>query len=196
MRLEGRAFQPTYLPSYFNTMYEVDRFQFGFGENRATLPTKIGYLASQKDDPMRLGYYLEASYSWVDAVAFTAAFEDAYALGDADEGIKAKNLALHVESQGLGWVQLFASYHFRNFDGSNVDQLFSFNTDNEILFAGARLQVLPIMFINVAAQRSFRLGFDDDDTPGTVDKTGSRFSSVGLENVWAGGFDVELGWQF
>jgi hypothetical protein len=195
LRLEGRAFEPTYLPSYWNTMYEVDRFQFGFAENRAFLPTKIGYLASKINAPLRAGYYVEAAYAWVDAVGVSASFEDAYPLGD-DDIIRAKNLALHVESQGLGWLQLFATYHFRNFDAANAGSIFSFETDNEILYAGARLQILPIMFVNVAAQRSFRLGFDDDDTPGTPDDKGNRFTSVGLQNVWAGGFDVELGWQF
>lgn len=195
VRFEGRTFAPTYLPSYFNTMYEIDRFQFGVSENRANLRTKVGYLADQKDAPWRVGYYAEASYAWVDALAVTAVFEDTYPLNN-DDVLQAKNLALHLESQGLGWLQLFASYHHRNFDAVDFDKTFSFTTDNEILFAGARLQVLPIMFINVAAQRTFRIGFDDDDSPGTVDKDGFRYSSIGLQNVWAGGFDVEFGWQF
>ncbi|MDP2344310.1 MAG: hypothetical protein Q8O67_25345 [Deltaproteobacteria bacterium] len=196
VRLEGRTFAPTYLPSYWNTMYEIDRFQFGFSDNRSLLPTKIGYLASQQESALRVGYFVEASYEWVDAVGITAAFEDAYPLGDVDDPVRAKNFALHVESQGLGWLQLFASYHYRNFDTADFPRMFSFATDNELLFAGARLQVLPIMFVNIQAQRSFRLGFAEDDTPGQLDNKGQRFSSVGLENVWAGGFDVELGWQF
>ena len=127
----------------------------------------------------------------------SAAFEDAYPIGDgASENLQAKNLALHIESQGLGWLQLFGTYHFRNFDADQFDQIFSLSTDNEILYAGARLQVLPIMFINVAAQRSFRVGFSEDDSPGVVEAKDLRFTSVGLENVWANGIDVELGWQF
>ena len=159
------------------------------------MPTKIGYLASKQNAPNRVGYYLEASYAWVDALAVTAAFEDVYAV-DTDDQIHAKNLALHVESQGLGWLQLFATYHFRNFDPDQFNKILSFNTDNEVLFAGARLQILPIMFNNVAAQRAFRVGFSDDDTPGVIDKKGRRFTSTGLENVWATGLDVEFGYQF
>ena len=197
VRLEGRTFAPTYLPSYWNTMYEVDRFQFGFSDNRSQLPTKIGYLADQREDAVRVGYFLEASYEWVDALAITAAIEDAYPI--ADQGTKvlrAKNLALHFESQGLGWLQLFASYHFRNFDDEDFSKIFSLASDNELLFAGVRLQVLPIMFINIAAQRSFRLGFGKDDSPGQLDDKGQRFTSVGLQNAFVGGFDVEFGWQF
>ncbi len=196
VRLEGRTFAPTYLPSYFNTTYEVDRFQFGFDENRGALPTKIGALAAQKGGPFRVGYYLEASYQLVDGLGITALFEDAAPLGKSDEKDAAtKNFALHFETQGLGWFQFFASYHYRNFATKDFNKMFSFATDNELLYTGVRLQLL-VLFINVGVQRSFRLGFGPDDAPGVVDKKGQRFTSVGLENVFAGGLDFELGWQF
>lgn len=55
---------------------------------------------------------------------------------------------------------------------------------------------MPFLFINAGVQRTFRLGFDDDDVTRTADARGNRYSTIGLENVWAGSFDVELGWQF
>jgi len=195
LRLEGRSFTSTYLPSYWNTLYEVDRFQFGTDANRAALPTKIGFLASQQGGPMRAGYYAELSYAWVDALALTAMFEDASPLGEATT-VRATNFALHAETAGLGWLQLFATYHYRNINPGELNKVFSLSTDNEVLFAGARLQILPIMFLNFAAQRAFRLGFSKDDTPGQVDKNGYRYTSTGLQNTWSNGFDVELGWQF
>lgn len=194
VRLEGRTFSPTFLPSYFNTMYEVDRFQFGFNNDRVGLPTKIKYLADQASDPWRVGYFTEASYAWVDVLGLTAAFEDAYPLG-GNEPVRGKNLALHAESQGLGWLQVFASYHFRNFEPDEINKLFSFNSDQEIMFVGGRLQILPVMFLNVSAQRAFRVGFSQDDVT-TANADGQRFTSVGLQNAWVSGFDVELGWQF
>src|SRR5262249_30518489 len=117
VRLEGRAFDPQYLPSYFNTMYEVDRLQYGVADTntRATLPTKIAFLASQKGQPLRLGYYAEASYDWVDVVGITASYEDALPLGQATQPVRARNFALHAETTGLGFLQLFATYHYRNF---------------------------------------------------------------------------------
>jgi hypothetical protein len=195
LRLEGRTFSSTFLPSYWNTLYEVDRFQFGTDANRASLPTKIGFLASQQGGPMRAGYYAELSYAWVDALALTAMYEDAYPLGD-DPTMRAKNLALHAETAGLGWLQLFATYQYRNVEAGELGKALSLTTDNEVLFAGARLQILPIMFLNFAAQRAFRLGFSKDDTPGQVDKNGFRYTTIGLQNAWSNGFDVELGWQF
>jgi hypothetical protein len=195
LRLEGRSFTASYLPSYWNMLYEVDRLQFGADPNRATLPTKIGFLASKQGDPLRVGYYVEASYAWVDALALTAMLEDAYPLG-SDTTLRAKNFALHAETAGLGWFQLFATYHYRNFEAGEFNKLFSLATDNEVLFAGVRLQVLPIMFLNVAAQRAFRLGFSDDDAPGDFDKNGYRYTSTGLKNASNIGADIELGWQF
>ncbi|MBI1947494.1 MAG: hypothetical protein HYS27_17520 [Deltaproteobacteria bacterium] len=196
VRLEGRTFDPRYLPSYFNTMYEVDRLQFGTVEHgaRASLPTKIGFLAEQEGEPWRLGTYLEASYSWIDAVGATVVYEDALPLGQGTEPVRNRNLAIHLETSGGGFLQLFASYHYRNFD--DLSGLFTFATDNEILYGGGRIELLPFLFLNAGVQRAFRLGFDDDDVAGTADSRGRRYSSIGLSNVWAGNFDVELGWQF
>lgn len=194
VRLEGRTFSPTFLPSYFNTMYEVDRLQFGFNDDRVGLPTKIRYLADQASDPWRVGYFAEVSYAWVNVLGVTAAFEDAYPLG-GNEPVRGKNLALHVESQGLGWLQLFASYHFRNFEPNEAKRVLSFNSDQEIMFLGGRLQILPVMFLNVSAQRAFRIGFSQDDVT-SANADGQRFTSLGMKNAWVSGFDIELGWQF
>lgn len=203
-RLEGRTFGPQYLPSYFNTLYEVDRLQFGqaVNESRARLPTKIGFLADNAGEPWRAGYYAEGSYTWVDYIGFTAAYEDAYALGTASRPVNGRNLALHAETFGLGWLQLFVTYHYRNFE--DVTGIFSFDSDRELLFFGGRLQLLPILFLNLNFQRAFRVGFSEDDLPGqrrprlgaSPDEPDYRFTSVGLENAWLANFDIELGWQF
>jgi len=193
-RLEGRTFSPTYLPSYWNTMYEVDRFQFGFADDRITLPTKIRYLADQASDPWRVGYYAELSYLWVDVLGVTAMLEDAYALGDSDP-VRGKNFAVHAESKGLGWLQFFGTYHFRNFEFAELNRAFSLTSDNEVVFFGARMQLLPILFINLGGQRAFRTAFSADDVLTPNDK-GERFTSLGLKNAWLYGMDIELGWQF
>lgn len=202
-RAEGKFFSPHYLPSYFNPMYEHDKFQFGDGttpENlRATLPTKIAYLAAQSEDPWRVGYYLEGTYSWLDWFAVTAVYEDAWTV-DAFEPVAAgRNLILHAETHGMEWLQFFATYHFRNFAFENWSRVFQFGTDSETFYAGARLQLLFLAF-NLGVQRGFIIDYLDSDTtleavPGK-DDTLYRMSSVGLRNQWNGNFNVEIGWQF
>ena len=71
-----------------------------------------------------------------------------------------------------------------------------FNTDNEILYAGGRIKLMPFLYINAAAQRWFRVGFDDDDLAQPATDQDLRFISAGFENIWSGTFDGELGWQF
>jgi hypothetical protein len=205
-RLEGRTFGPQYLPSFFDTLYESDKLQFGFGatpfNQRATLPTKIEYLASQAGEPWRVGVYAEASYQWVDWLGVTLMYEDAVSVA-GDLVPSARNLALHAETgQAIGFLQLFATYHYRHFE--DFSTLFQFGTDNEVFYFGGRLQILPILFINAGIQRAFRTAYSDDDLPdqrrtlpGAA--TGSqdyRFSSVGMANTWSWNADVELGWQF
>lgn len=196
VRLEGRLFESQFLPSYFNTLYEVDRLQFGLArtDGRGALPTKVGFLAQNAGEPMRAGVYLEASYAWVDALGLTFMYEDAQALGEASRPLQARNFAVHAETAGGGFLQLFATYHYRNFE--NLDALFSFTTDNEVLYAGGRVVLLPFLFLNVAAQRAFRVGFGPDDSSRQTDAGGFRYTSVGLANAWAYGADLELGWQF
>lgn len=196
LRLEGRSFDAAFLPSYFNTSYEIDRLQYGITQRaqRATLPTKIGFVSSQAAEDRRLGYYAELSYAWVDAIGFTVVYENPTVLSESGVTASARNFALHVETSGLDFLQFFATYHCRNFE--TFDQVFTFNSDNEVVFAGVRWQPLPIMFINLAVQRSFRIGFEEDDLADGLDKDDLRFTSIGFENVTSGSLDVELGWQF
>jgi hypothetical protein len=204
LRLEGRTFGPRYLPSFFNTLYESDKLQFGFGNlpqnQRAQLPTKIAWLASQDGQPWRAGFYLEASYQWVDWLGFTAMYEDAIDFG-GNAVPAARNLALHAETgQALGFLQLFATYHYRNFE--DFTKMFQFGTDNEIFYFGGRMALLPILYLNLGVQRAFRTGFTEDDLPdqkrelagGSAEEY--RFTGIGMRNDWALNFDVEIGWQF
>jgi|GEM_PF-1109234 len=193
-RAEGRVFQPQFLPSYFNTMYEADKYQLGFGNTdptqRATLPTKFAFLSTQANEPMRAGYYLEASYQWVDVLAITAMYEDAWAVGGGGvEAVpSARNMAVHAETNGLGWLQLFATYHLHNVD--DWTKAFQFSTDNELFFMGGRLQILPILFLNLGVQRTYRIDYGEDDLEG------HGATTIGMKGAWSAVFDVELGWQF
>lgn len=201
-RVEARTFHPQFLPSYFNALYEHDKYQFGFGDvsqnQRATLPTKIAYLSGRANDPWRLGYFLEASYALVDWLALTAVYEDAWQLGGDIDAPEGRSVILHAETQGLGFFQLFTTYHYRNFRLEDWGKLLQFSTDNEILYMGARLQVL-ILALNFGLQRDFKVAFLPEDMGSrAIEKGGPVYphSSVGLQNQWNVFFDIEIGWQF
>ena len=202
LRAEGRVFGPQYLPSYFDTLYEVDKMQFDLGDpnlSRANLPTKLGFLADQAGEPWRVGHYLEFSYTWVDVFGVTAMYEDAWRSDTFENVSAARNMAFHFETFGLGWIQLFATYHLRHFD--DFGTLFTFSSDSEILYAGGRVALLPIMYLNFGVQRAFRTGFapTDDPTarsPFNGSDASYRYSSLGLVNAWNDTYELELGWQF
>ena len=202
IRAEARTFGPQFLPSYFDELYEVDKLQFGFGNEplRAELPTKWQHLSAQQNGAWRTGGYLEATWLVPNLIAFSLLYEDAFDT-EGNPVPAARNFAIHAESSNVEAIQVFATYHYRHFE--DVSKIFQFSTDNEVLYFGGRLRVLPFLFVNAAAQRAFRVGFSPDDLPGQKtalpnDESGDtfRFSSTGAQNIWAGTLEIELGWAW
>lgn len=202
LRTELKVFSPQYLPSYFNPLYEHDKHQFGFAttpqDQRATLPTKLAYLAEQSGDPFRLGWYLEGSYTLTDWFAVTAVYEDAIKLwGELATVPSARSVMLHAETQGLGFFQLFATYHYRNFEFRDWLRLLNVGSENELIFMGGRLSVL-FLSLNFGLQRGLRLDRLQSDLPSVREVGGVErpHSSVGLQNQWSFAGNVELGWSW
>ncbi len=203
LRAEVKTFGPQYVPSYFDSLYEVEKYQFGLGttplEQRATLPTKVAFLAGQAGEPWRLGYYLEATYALVDWFALSFVYQDAWPMGGENPSVpEAREIVFHVETQGLKFLQLFASYHYRHFDLDEWNRLFTFTSDNEIFYFGGRMH-LWVFAINAGVQRGFRVDFlPDDGVLRPYEPGGEAYphSSVGLENQWNYDLELELGWQF
>jgi hypothetical protein len=202
-RVELRTFDAGFLPSYFDSFYEADKFQFELGGTnpleRAALRTKWRYLHDlQQNEEQRIGAYLELSYLMPGWFGATVSYEDAFAL-DFFQAKAARNFALHLETNHTEWIKAFATYHYRHFD--DFSKMFQFNTDNQVLYLGAKAKVLPFLFIHVGAQRAFRVGFAQDDSrfqEFEIDEADEpvRLTSVGFENQWATDVQVELGWEF
>lgn len=169
--VEGKSLGSRYRPSYFDTFYEFDRFIFldrpqGTGARPMTQQEAVrAGLGS------RAGYYVEGSYAVKKWVAATLALE-------GDSSTAAKNLVAHVELPRLLLIQLFASYSKRGF--TDFGTLGKFD-QSSVALAGARLELLPILYVNARAYQTFAL-----DTENT-----HVFQTVrGVEG------DVELGFQF
>ncbi len=169
---ELKSLGSKYVPGYFGTFYEVDRYV------SRVLPPVDGvekYLTRYEDvmsgsRPQRLGYYLEGSWGIRGGIGVTVAAE-----GTSDTA--AKNLVAHLEVPAVDFLQFFGSYYKRGFtDVSELGQI----DNRSILFAGARLKILPILFVNGRAFKTFRM-----------DTNVHRY-----ENSFGFTIDVELGYEF
>lgn len=162
LRLEGRSYDSNYIPSYFDLMYEVDRFvsiQAVNAENNAM--TKLDYLNSLEGGDRNLGGYFEATYALRNWFALTAAWEQATAKAS-------KGVLLHFEMPASKWFTLFLTYVKRNFDSFDSDPIDFRRTDfkqgspdidlsDELFFWAFRIKILPFLALNWRAQRSFQI---------------------------------------
>ena len=198
IRVEGKTFGPRFLPSYFNSVYTIQKLQMGFSEASSRLPTKLAYLANPEDNAQRVGGYLELSYRWLDNLGLTAIYEDAVSTATGATVEAGRQLVLHAESQTATWAQMYVTYHYFTFE--DVGKVFQSQTDNELLFGGVRMQILPFLFLNAMTQRTFRVQFTDEDLLHRRSLTDGGeqlgYTSLGLKNVWNHTIEAQLGWQF
>jgi len=173
--VEGRRFDANYLPAYFDTFYEVQRVQNFDGHEDPTAPPQATKWASvsSRTGPARLGYYLELSWAWIHHLSLSAG------LDTATQPLS-RSAYLHAEVPALSWLQLFATYHRRSFQGQPWFTRGSADLPTTVFFSGARLRLLPILFVNATASQTW-----------AWDPALARYQS-------ARGFfvDVELGWEF
>lgn len=159
--VETRFLGSKYAPSYFDTFYEIDRFTFlakdfrNPGDVFANFVPKQRYLL-ETGLGQRFGYYVEGSWGVRNVVGLTFALEGV-------SNSKATNFVAHLEVPVLSFLQVFGSYYLRGVeswaelgydDTRGVLGLFG---DKAIAFAGARLKILPFLFINGRAYKTFRM---------------------------------------
>jgi hypothetical protein len=156
---EFRAMGSHYVPAYFDTFYEVERFIHRelprVDPNVARYATKLDYVL-ETGLGQRMGYYGEVSWGIPDAVGLTLAAEG---VSNARE----VNLIAHLEVPVLSFVQLFGSYYLRGLTslselGWDPSQgVVGAFGQKAIAFAGARVKLLPFLFINGRAYKTFRM---------------------------------------
>jgi hypothetical protein len=168
---EFRVLGSKYIPSYFDTFYEVERFVAGDvrleGEPFADYITKRQKAFNGVGD--RVGYYFEASWGIRNAVGFTVALEG---VSNSAE----KNFVAHLEVPFFNFLQLFGSYYKRGF----VHFAEFAQAERSVVFAGARLRALPFLFLNGRVYKTFR-----------VNPALERY-----DNQFGFAVDLEVGWEF
>lgn len=110
IRLEYRNYDPNYLPSYFDSLYEVQRVQYLPSGEVVDLAnaTKLQRVLGRDPNGERVhGGYFEASWRMGDSVAFSLGLEMNNQTPD-------NHAFVHMELPQLGSWQFMTSYHRRN----------------------------------------------------------------------------------
>ena len=170
---ELRALGSRYMPSYFDTFYEVDRFVFRelprVDPNVARYGTKADVVLGQGLG-QRLGYYVEGSWGVPGKVGVTLAVEGT---STAPE----KNLVAHLELPVLDFLQVFGSFYKRGL--TQASELAALD-EKTVMYAGGRLKILPVLFLNARAYKTFRMN-------GALQRYDNQLGFV---------IDLEVGYEF
>ena len=187
--LEGRYFDGNYLPGYFDTFYEVQKYQFITGKADAGYEPKLWTILNRDRAHKRAGYYVEFGYQFNQGLGLMAAFEDSFHVaGPADicatcapdlKYVGGRNLTLHIEYPAYSWLQFFASFYRRSFDGAPVDTGRPLG-DNTLVYGAVRFHMLWIFFLNARVFRTWQA----DPVLGE------------MKNLWGGDVDLEIGYEF
>lgn len=210
LRGELRSFANNFQPAYFDTLYEVTKYQvINQGSNYQVAPTKSQWVFGDddngfalSDDGQHVGYNLE--FSWGQFANGRAGKEIAAAVGLAESTRDDDtNFYVHFELPLLRLIQLFGT--FMRINAPNIGSVFTSSLDNVVMFAGLRVQILPFLFVNANYSRMYRivrgpgrefhLGnqnvVDDNGRPSPF-FTNDRI----FENVDSLFVDLEFGWEF
>jgi hypothetical protein len=147
-------------------------------------PTKLQYLEANRGGRHRMGGYLELQHSFLDYLTVGAvarfwrpvggtqhdpAFPDYGADCASKDGDLTCQRTVAVKDTGFtslrfnaeiplrSYLQAFVSYEVFSTTAEKGLGVFGFDGDNEILFSGARLRLLPVFFIQAEARRYFFL---------------------------------------
>lgn len=211
VRAEGRSFSSRYQPAYFDTLYEITKYQaipgsspryqigptkyqkiFGDPENGFVLP----------DSGRELGYNLEFSWAWFEGSRSGKQIAVAIGVQESTRDDDT-NFYAHAEIPLVKYVQLFGTFLRANAQG--IGDVFTGDLDNVVLLSGARVQLLPFLFLNATYSRIFRivrgggrefhLGneniVDEAGNPSPFFTNDRIFESVDTLFV-----DLEIGWEF
>ncbi|MBT6435477.1 MAG: hypothetical protein HOK28_20445 [Deltaproteobacteria bacterium] len=202
--LEYRHFASNYIPMYFDTFYEIERFSLA---GQSVMP-KGRYLLSE-DSPLNdgegiNGVYGELGFDFMGLVTVAGKYEH-YSKTDAEKAAEEAGLAAAEADPGteftpigkgtftllllvpaLDVLQFEAYYRRTNITGA--DDIFKFD-DRSMAVAQAKYQMYP--FVYLVAQASRRWVFEE----ATVRADGTR-EAAGYQATDDWGVGVEFAYQF
>ena len=183
VQLEGRAHHDSYLPSFFDTFYDVERIEmmtniYGKSNFQPDGRSKYWHLMNDSDDKFVGSFYGEISYSWRTWIAISLGYEQ---LPDS------ASLFAHLELPDLWIVKTMLSYYKRGF--GSAKELFSDDRVSSMFRAIVRFQILPVLYVNGYAGK--RWSFWNAGSPRENDNLEGHYISS-----WDLGADIEFGWEW
>jgi len=180
-RIEGRAYNGRYIPSFFDTFYDIERFELMTnieGTDNFAPDGRSKYLhLLDEPDKFFFSFYAELSYTFVEWVTFSIGYEQLR---------KSGSLYAHIELPDLWIFKGMFSYYQRGITKpESIVDTFDYST----LFRGVvRVQILPILFLNAYIGKQW--AFWPEHKPRDDGLQGHYLAS------WDLGGDIEIGWEW
>lgn len=143
MRLEYRRFKNNYMPAYFSTFYEVERYQYA-GDPRGR--PKSAYIRDQSGEQGLNGYFGDIALDFVGVVQLGAIYED-YQGGNP-------NMAAYLNIPALKVLQFKAYYARTQIKGT--DDFFALD-NRSLAVVQVRYQFVPFMYFVAQYSRRWAL---------------------------------------
>ena len=183
VQLEGRAHHDSYMPSFFDTFYDIERIEmmtniYGKSNFQPDGRSKYWHLMNDSDDKFVGSFYGELSYSFKTWIALSLGYEK---LPDSS------SLFAHLELPDLWIVKMMVSYYKRGF--GSASELFSDSHVSSLFRGVIRFQILPFLYINGYAGKHW--SFWNAKNPRPHDNLEGHYVSS-----WDLGADVEFGWEW
>ena len=155
IRVEYRNYDPNYLPSYFDSLYEIQRVQYLRKSDPTALEmangTKLIEVLGRDPDGDRVnGFYFETTWRLSHFLAL------AYGL-EMNDQTPDDNMFVHLEIPHIGQWQFLAAYHRRTVSG--FSELFDFDlSGNDLFILKTRYGVTDWFHWNFELLTPFRVG--------------------------------------
>ncbi|HNT27045.1 MAG TPA: hypothetical protein PKH10_02600 [bacterium] len=180
-RIEARAYNGRYAPSFFDTFYDIERFELltNIGGEDGFRPDGRSKLLRLDDQPDKFFFslYAELTYSFIDWVTISMGIEQLR---------ESLSIYAHLELPDLWIFKGMLSYYQR---GITKPETMVDTFDYSAMFRGViRLQVLPILFINAYVGKQW--AFWPPNKPRDDGLQGHYLSA------WDLGGDLEIGWEW
>lgn len=161
LRLEGQLSSPTFIPTYFDTTYRLNRAQAPVDEIGATPLTKLALLEELAHSPKRWGIYGELAYKLHHRMSVLLAYEDGGTLGSvaASERYVGRKLQLVWQVNGLYLpgssrsLSFYVAYQLSNFH--KLLPLLAKRRANEYVFAALTLQAWRHVGFSAALRKGY-----------------------------------------